>query len=278
MSKRAATKPAAKKGARTAVRASSARAATKAASATTKTSAKAKPPAARSAGTTKPTTGRSTAKTRSATARSAATTKPTTKRPAAKAKTTAVRTAAKTKPAAAPTRSKAPAAPGAKFQTVDEFMAYAYGMEAEATERYGEFADQMEVHNNPEVAELFSKLARVEAKHRDQIMEQMGWREPPATSYHWEGPEGPETADITSLHYLMQPYHALKIAEHNERRAAAFFERLARSRVPAEVRAAAREMAEEEHEHVRLIRAWLAKVPEPEANWDEDPDPPALPE
>jgi len=190
------------------------------------------------------------------------------------------RTPAATRTAAAKATAKPKSAesPAAKFQTVDEFMAYAYGMEAEATERYGEFADQMEVHNNREVAELFAKLARVESKHRDQIMEQMGWTEPPVTSYHWEGPEGPETADITALHYLMQPYHALKIAEHNERRAAAFFERLAKSRVPPEVRAAAREMAEEEHEHVRLIRAWLAKVPEPEPNWDEDLDPPALPE
>ena len=74
----------------------------------------------------------------------------------------------------------------------------------------------------------------------------------------------------------MQPYHALKLAEHNERRAVEFFERFATARVPASVRAAALEMADEEREHVRLIGEWLAKVPRPEPGWDEDPDPPAV--
>jgi hypothetical protein len=29
---------------------------------------------------------------------------------------------------------------------------------------------------------------------------------------------------------------------------------------------------------VRLVQAWLAKVPEPDADWDEDLDPPTLPD
>ncbi len=74
----------------------------------------------------------------------------------------------------------------------------------------------------------------------------------------------------------MQPYHALKLAEHNERRAAEFFERFAAAKLPADVRAAAAEMAEDKREHVRLIGEWLARYPEPEAGWDEDPDPPAV--
>ena len=50
----------------------------------------------------------------------------------------------------------------------------------------------------------------------------------------------------------------------------------AAARVPADVRAAAREMADEEREHVRLIGEWLAKVSPPEPGWDEDMDPPAV--
>ena len=100
---------------------------------------------------------------------------------------------------------------------------------------------------------------------------------PPATSsLRWETPEGPETTDYGDLHYLMTPYHALKLAEHNERRAAGFFERLAAAKLPAAVRESAAEMAAEEREHVRLIEEWLAKFPEPEPGWDEDPDPPAV--
>jgi rubrerythrin len=151
-------------------------------------------------------------------------------------------------------------------RTVDEFMAYAWAMEVEASDRYAELADLM-----------FARLARIEGKHRDQIAAQMGWRSAPdAAVFRWETPEGPETTDYGELHYLMQPWHALKLAEHNERRAVEFFERFAAAHVPAEVRAAALEMAADEREHVRLIEEWLSRVPPPEPGWDEDPDPPAV--
>ncbi|MDQ1343020.1 MAG: hypothetical protein QG571_1640 [Pseudomonadota bacterium] len=162
-------------------------------------------------------------------------------------------------------------------RTVQEFMAYAYAMEVEAAERYAELADQMSTHHNREVSELFAKLARIEGKHRDQILAKMGWTSPPdAAVFRWETPEGAETTDYGELHYLMQPYHALKLAEHNEQRAADFFARFAAASLPADVRAAAAEMAEEEREHVRLIQQWLARVEPPLPGWDEDPDPPAV--
>jgi rubrerythrin len=162
-------------------------------------------------------------------------------------------------------------------RTVQEFMAYAWAMEVEAADRYAELADLMATHHNRDVAGLFAKLARIEGKHRDQIAAQMGWtKAPDATVFRWETPEGPETTDYGELHYLMQPWHALKLAEHNERRAVEFFERFAAARIPAVVRAAALEMAGEEREHVRLIGEWLERVPPPEPGWDEDMDPPAV--
>jgi rubrerythrin len=48
---------------------------------------------------------------------------------------------------------------------VEDLLAHARTMEAEAAERYDDLADQMEVHNNHEVARLFRKLAEIEAKH-----------------------------------------------------------------------------------------------------------------
>lgn len=163
-------------------------------------------------------------------------------------------------------------------RTVEEFLACAYAMEVEACERYEELADQMAAHHNREVAALFGKLARIEAKHRDQIAAQMSGTPPAAgtCAFQWETPEGPETTDYGELHYLMQPWHALKLAEYNEQRAVEFFERFASARVPAAVRAAALEMAAEEREHVRLVQEWLARVPPPEPGWDEDMDPPAV--
>jgi rubrerythrin len=190
-----------------------------------------------------------------------------------------------TKSAAAPKRTRAPkrtvakaAAKAAPVASASEFMAHAYAMEAEAAERYAEFADSMEVHNNRDVAELFRKLSRIEQRHADQILEQMGWKQSPVSSadYRWEGAEGPETADPTELHYLMQPYHALQIALHNEKRARDFFAHLAKVATNAGVRKGALEMEKDEAEHVRLIEEWLKRTPVPDFNWEADPDPPVL--
>jgi len=191
----------------------------------------------------------------------------------------------KTKAAATPKSVTAPKRGAAKAEgkatpvaSASEFMAHAYAMEAEAAERYAEFADSMEVHNNREVAELFRKLSRIEQRHADQILEQMGWKQSPVSSINvrWEGAEGPETADPTELHYLMQPYHALQIALHNEKRARDFFAHLAKVAANAGVRKGALEMQEEEAEHVRLIEDWLKRTPVPDSNWEIDPDPPVL--
>ena len=194
---------------------------------------------------------------------------------------------AKKAKAATPTRAKTPqrtaarvAAKAAPVASASEFMAHAYAMEAEAAERYAEFADSMEAHNNREVAELFRKLSRIEQRHADQILEQMGWKQSPVTSVdvRWEGAEGPETADSTELHYLMQPYHALQIALHNEKRARDFFAHLAKVTKDAGVRKGALEMEQDEAEHVRLIEEWLKRTPVPDPNWEADPDSPVLSE
>lgn len=173
---------------------------------------------------------------------------------------------------AKPTRAKSSAARGG----LAEFMKRAYAMELEASTRYAEFADQMEVANNREVAELFRKLAGIEGLHAKKILEQMRWKAPPTDlePFRWEGLEGPETGETNELHYLMQPYHALQIALRNEERAARFFASVARRDLPPAVLAAAKEMAEEEREHVELVKAWMARVPRPEKGWDVDLDPP----
>ncbi len=157
-----------------------------------------------------------------------------------------------------------------------EFMARAYAMELEAVERYAQFAEQLDTHNNREVAALFRKLSAIEALHAKRILEEMGWPSLPVLTpaYAWEGPEAPETAPFESVHYLMHPYHALEIALACELQAQKYFEQIASGSAPKQVKAAAEEMAGEEREHVTLIRAWMKKVPKPSAGWDEDPDPP----
>ena len=163
-------------------------------------------------------------------------------------------------------------------QTLEEFMAQALAMEREAVERYTEFADSLEVHNNHEVAALFRTMAGYEAKHAEQIMAEMGWQtDPPVPPHvaHWPGMDvGPETTPFDEVHYLMQPYHALSIALACEERAERFYAELASTVDVESVREAARVLQGEEREHVELIRAWMSKVEKPADDWFVDPDPP----
>lgn len=161
-------------------------------------------------------------------------------------------------------------------KSLDEFMAQAYAMELDAQQRYEDLADAMETHNNREVAELFRKMAVIEGKHAAQIMAEMGWKQPPANAVapSWEGYESAESVPIDEVHYLMRPWHALQLALLAEQRAERFFSELAMSAHAEPIRKAAIEMRDEEREHVELIQAWMAKVPQPEKDWAEDPDPP----
>jgi rubrerythrin len=160
-------------------------------------------------------------------------------------------------------------------QTLDELMAQALAFEREAAQRYTEFADAMETHNNPEAAQLFRTMAQYEAKHAAQIMNAMGWQAAPAVPpAGWPSFEGPETVPFDEVHYLMQPWHALQLALAAEQRAEAFFGELARATDNAAVRAAALELQAEEREHVELVKAWIAKIPAPDRDWADDPDPP----
>ncbi len=161
------------------------------------------------------------------------------------------------------------------------FFERAWAMEVEAVERYSMLADAMEEHNNPEVTELFRKLARIEQLHADRILEEhpaLDTRRAIAADAEWEDGEGPESADPGELHYRMQPYHALQMVLECEKRANRFFEKMARAASTPSVRDAALEMAAEEDEHVRLIEDWIKRTPRPEDDWEYDPDPPASPD
>jgi rubrerythrin len=161
-------------------------------------------------------------------------------------------------------------------RTLTELMAQALAMEQEASRRYAEFADAMEVHNNPEVAALFRKMAGIEHKHAQQIMMRMGWGKMPAlrsSKPSWDGFEAPETTPGDEIHYLMHPYHVLQLALVNEQRAERFFARLVLAATEESVRRAARKLRAEEAEHVALVKAWMKKVAKPDPNWAADPDP-----
>ncbi|HET9822326.1 MAG TPA: ferritin family protein [Burkholderiaceae bacterium] len=166
-------------------------------------------------------------------------------------------------------------------RTIEALMAQALLMEREAVARYTELAEMMEAHNNAEVAALFRKMAQYEGHHVAQILADMGWAEDAFAPHEgvaggaaWPGFEPPESVPVDEMHYLMHPWHALRLALAAEQRAVSFFEALVRDAPSEDMRHAAEAMHAEEVEHVGLIQAWLAKVPRPDGDWAIDPDPP----
>ena len=170
-----------------------------------------------------------------------------------------------------------------RIDSREVLLAHAMAIETEAVDRYEELADQMDVHNNPEVAAFFRKMAEIEGKHVLNVENLCGDTELPHIApwdLAWSNDESPEAPKHNDeVHYLMTPYHAIELAIQGEQRAADFFRCVADSvTAPADVRALAGELAADELEHVRLLREWLARHPEPDAGWHEDPDPPMLQE
>jgi len=164
---------------------------------------------------------------------------------------------------------------------LDTFLAYSVALEEEAAERHDELADMMEVHNNPEVAQTFRKLAHYSRLHAQEIRDRSQGSDLPRIApwdFGWETMEGPETADIADMNYLMNMVQALRVAMGNEQRAHDFYFAISEESPDAEVRAVAAEFADEEKEHLALLGKWLEKLPETADEEMFDPDPPHMPE
>ena len=168
-----------------------------------------------------------------------------------------------------------------RMTDLDTFLAYSVALEEEAADRHDELADMMDVHNNPDVAETFRKLAHYSRLHAQEIRDHSRGASLPVIApwdFGWEGMEGPETASIDDVNYLMSRFNALKIAMGNEQRAHDFYYSISQDSPDKDVRALAAEFADEEKEHLELLEKWLAKVPDSPGGEAFDPDPPHMPE
>ncbi len=161
--------------------------------------------------------------------------------------------------------------------SLGELLAHALAIESEAVQSYEDLADQMRQFGNTEVAELFDRMAKLEAQHAARIREESKDVEIPELApweFRWLGLEAPENIDLAAVHYLMTPHQALELALVNETSAMKFFEAVAAGCVDERARALAIEFADDERQHVKWMKEWLAKYPPPDADWDYDPDPP----
>ena len=164
-----------------------------------------------------------------------------------------------------------------KVASVADLFAVAFQIEADAVERYDLLADQMATHNTPELVAVFRDLSRAEAIHRDEIRRLAGDIDVVAHAHSmakWKHGESPEAASLGDAHYLMTPWHALRLALAGEERALAFFKSVVESAKDPAIKELADEFVEEEAEHVNLVHRLLRKYPRPAESWSSDPDPP----
>jgi rubrerythrin len=165
----------------------------------------------------------------------------------------------------------------AAIRSVAELLAHALAMEREAVERYTEFARFMADRERDELAELFTRLARLERDHARFLERRAAPPDPsPAlvAQVRWLEAGPPDPAVHEWLARMIGPREALAIALAAERRAQAFFAELAESAVDEAVGRLAREFAAEEAEHAARLERALAAEPDSRVDWERLLDPP----
>jgi len=168
-----------------------------------------------------------------------------------------------------------------KDMTVEDFLARALLLEEESGERMEELADVMEVHHNNESEAVLRKLAHYSRKHADEVRGMTeGYQLPSLESWtiDWSEPESPETVPFDDLDYLMTETQILQVALESEVRGQRYYAAVAAGAVDAEVKRLAAQFAEEEAEHVELIRNWIVTLSEQNVEATDDLDPPNQPE
>lgn len=163
------------------------------------------------------------------------------------------------------------------IHTLPELLAHALAMETEAAERYGELADQMDMHRKPAVAAIFRRLEQAEKEHLGDLTEMCSKFELPHIApwdFKWRHNESPEVIDFTKVHYQLSVREAILLAFEHERKAAEFYAGIALTTTDSEVQKLARQFAAEEQQHIGWLEAWLAECGPGDALASEDPDPP----
>lgn len=154
--------------------------------------------------------------------------------------------------------------PAPALRSVKELLSVALVMERAAAARYVELARRMMEREQDELADLFTRLGRLERDHARFIERRLA------------GHAVPEPAAVESPEFVvldgdaaLTPQAVLLAALRSEERAKAHFEQIAAAAEEPAVRRLAEDMAAEEAEHIDRIAAALALHPGPAADWSD---------
>ena len=156
-------------------------------------------------------------------------------------------------------------------RSLAEFYAHALAMEREAAERYAEFEGWFRDRGEETLAGLCRNLAQAEHEHFRELERAARGLDLPVIApqaLSWLDASSPEAPARELFYRVAQPRHLLQIALAAECRAAAYFDYVARTTPSEEVRAQARELAEEEALHVRWMRDAAEYHPSWRVDWE----------
>ena len=161
-------------------------------------------------------------------------------------------------------------APGWPIQRTEDLLAHAICIEREAAARYRELGERMADLGNDAVAELFLRLAKLEAEHEQELERRAAGLALPRIEpgqYAWFDTGAPETAAHDLVLNLLTPHVALKIALDAEVRAAEFFESARKKSADGALGELAAEMAAEEGVHIAWVKSAIRRTPDQVLDW-----------
>ena len=146
--------------------------------------------------------------------------------------------------------------------SVEMFLGYSIKVEEEAAAHFDELGEAMEGCGNNEVAKLFRQFASYSRLHWEEAKSKADSRDvaPHIPDEHmWPNLETPEQTSLWAGDPSMSRRDALKAALQGERNGFDFYHHIAETARDPEIRALAKEFADEEAEHVAILERWIAR-------------------
>jgi hypothetical protein len=162
-----------------------------------------------------------------------------------------------------------------------DFLANAELLVQESLEWYGQLADCMQVHNNPEAAAQFRALENMEQQQLQWIEQQASGLTLPRIApwdFAWDIYNDPDSNGLCHIDYLTNPARALTTALYHENQAEELYRHVAAQTSDLAVKHLADEMAEQQLGQIKLLQQRLSELPEEAHELVEDIDPPNMPE
>ncbi len=156
-----------------------------------------------------------------------------------------------------------------------ELLEVASLIEEEAAERFGVFAEQMEVHHNEEAAQLFRELQSHELAHLERLRKQRTQRSDLPTSVKpLDLLDSVEATPYENVHYKMTSREIFYDALTAEKNAVDFYETLIKVLKDTEAKDLAQVFLEEEKRHVVVLEQKLEALSACTSCCEQDDDAP----